>query len=229
MEQELELFEFDALETAQKAGGAGKDVLMTTTELAEALNVKPRTVQRTAEKLATVQTRVLTNSQGGYLFTQEQATLIKKEIQRHHNLKSRQIDGVKSELEILGNAREAMADLAKLYASAAKRAEALERENAELLPKAEFYDGYLSQDGLYSFTDAARAIGCTRARLMKLLKGKFIYETPNAKYGYRCYTEYRDLFRMRPYSFAGGRGFQLMLTVRGLEKFARIIRKEDGE
>jgi len=229
MEQELELFEFDAPETARKADGAGNDVLMTTTELAKALNVKPRTIQNAVEKLANVLSRVLTNSQGGYLFTEEQAVLIKKEIQKHHNLRSRQIDGVKSELEILGNAREAMADLAKLYASAAKRAEALEKRNAELAPKAEFYDGYLSQDGLYSFTDAARAIGCTRARLMKTLVGKFIFHAPNAKYGYRCYTEYRDLFRTRPYSFAGGRGFQLMLTVKGLEKFGRIIRKEDGE
>lgn len=218
--EQLELFD----SPAQKP-----EVLMTTTELAEALEVDATTIKRTVKKLGAVLHRVSTNSQGGYLFTEEQALAIKKEIQKHHNLKSRQIDSVKSELEILGNAREALADLAKLYASAAKRAELLEKRNAELAPKAEFYDGYLSQDGLYSFTDAARAIGCTRARLMKLLKGKFIYETPNAKYGYRCYTEYRDLFRTRPYSFGGGRGFQLMLTAKGLEKFGRIIKKEDGE
>lgn len=221
---ELELFSYEP-----PAEPARQEEMMTTQELADALGVSKSTLKNTVLKLSHVLGAVSRNRQGGYLFTQAQATAIKKEAQKHHNLKSRAIDEVKSELEIIGGARQALADLAKLYASTAKKAEALEAKVEELSPKAEFYDGYLSQDGLYSFTDAARAIGCTRLRLMKLLKGRFIYEVPNQKYGYRCYSEYRDLFSIRPYSFAGGRGFQLMLTVRGLEKFGRMIRKEDEE
>ena len=218
---ELELFSYEE--------PAKQETVMTTAELAEALGVGKDTIRRAVEKLDAVLRSVSRSRQGGYLFTQAHALAIKKEIQRHHNLKSRAIDEVKSELEIIGGARQALSDLAKLYASTAKRAEALEAKVSELEPKAEFYDGYLSQDGLYSFTDAARTIGCTRARLMKLLKGRFIYEVPNRKYGYRCYTEYRDLFSTRPYSFAGGRGFQLMITAQGLEKFGKMIRKEDEE
>ena len=50
MEQELELFEFNATETAQKADGAGKDVLMTTQELSEALGCNTIAIQRTVKK-----------------------------------------------------------------------------------------------------------------------------------------------------------------------------------
>ena len=110
---ELELFSYEE--------PAKQETVMTTAELADALNVTPRVIQKALVKLANVHSRVSKNRQGGYLFTQAQAVAIKKEIQKHHNLKSRAIDEVKSELEIIGGARQALSDLAKLYGLVLKR------------------------------------------------------------------------------------------------------------
>lgn len=80
--------------------------LMTTKELANILNVDVRTIQIIAKKILDP-TKVLSRGINGgvsKVFNEEQATLIKQEIQKHHNLKSRQIDNVSTELEVLSNA-----------------------------------------------------------------------------------------------------------------------------
>ncbi len=58
---------------------------MTTKEVADALGVGIRAVQRAVEKLASVLTRVEKDNQGGYLFNDEQVTVIKQEIQMNDN------------------------------------------------------------------------------------------------------------------------------------------------
>lgn len=67
---------------------------ITTKELANALEVGLSTIKRAILKLGPVLGEVKKNNQGGYLFREEQATLIKQEIQKHHNLQSRKIDTV---------------------------------------------------------------------------------------------------------------------------------------
>lgn len=87
---------------------------MTTKELAETLGVDVRTVNGTVERLLenTFQKfgAIKTVSNGGRptkVFTEQQATLIKQEIQKHHNLASRQIDEVttdyKTEFTLISN------------------------------------------------------------------------------------------------------------------------------
>lgn len=76
------------------------EMTVTTKELSEALNVPKQTIANTVVRLDKVLGRVSKNSQGGYLFTEKQATLIKQEIQRHHNLQSRQIDSVSTDYEM---------------------------------------------------------------------------------------------------------------------------------
>lgn len=78
-----------------------KEKYMTAKELAEVLEVDVRTVQRVSKSLldpATVLTRVI-NGGAANVFNEKQATLIKQEIQKHHNLKSRQIDNVNFNVE----------------------------------------------------------------------------------------------------------------------------------
>ena len=74
---------------------------MTTKELAEILGVDVRTVQITAKRILDL-TKVLSQSTNGrptQIFNEQQATLIKQEIQKHHNLTTRQIDSVTTEQE----------------------------------------------------------------------------------------------------------------------------------
>ena len=80
---------------------AQQEKMMTTKELAEVLGVHKDTVVSTVKRLELdgVLRSVAKNSQGGYLFNEEQATAIKLEIQKHHNLQSRQIDTVSTETE----------------------------------------------------------------------------------------------------------------------------------
>lgn len=80
---------------------------MTTKELAEVLGVDVKTVNNAVDRLlgSTSQKHfenIMTVSNGGRpskVFTEHQATLIKLEIQKHHNLQSRQIDTVSTETE----------------------------------------------------------------------------------------------------------------------------------
>jgi DNA-binding transcriptional regulator YhcF (GntR family) len=74
--------------------------LVSTRALAEILGVDVRTVQRASNILdpSTVLSQVV-NGGTTKMFTEEQATLIKKEIQKHHNLSRRQIDSVSTKTE----------------------------------------------------------------------------------------------------------------------------------
>ena len=74
---------------------------MTTKELAQVLGVDVDTINITVKKLGF--SDVLRKSTGGRptkVFTEKQATIIKQEIQRHHNLANRQIDGVTTDYEM---------------------------------------------------------------------------------------------------------------------------------
>ena len=67
---------------------------VSTQEMACTLQVGESTIKRAVEKLADLLQPVAKNNQGGYLFNENQASLIKREIQQHHNLQSRKIDNV---------------------------------------------------------------------------------------------------------------------------------------
>ena len=70
-----------------------KNNVMTTKDLAKALGVDISTVTKTVNRLKST-SEVLPKFKQGQTprYTEEQATLIKQEIQKHHNLASRQID-----------------------------------------------------------------------------------------------------------------------------------------
>lgn len=124
--------------------------LMTTKELAETLGVDVRTIQRVSNEVldpATVQSRVINGGQSK-LFNEQQATLIKQEIQKHHNLASRQIDSVSTELEENQTIANAMM--------------ILQRRNTELRQRAELAENALNRiansKGLYSINQTAKAL-----------------------------------------------------------------------
>lgn len=199
---------------------------MTTRELADTLGVGATTIKRTIEKLRPVLGGVQKNSQGGYMLTAEQAAQIKAEVQRHHNLKSRQIDAVSSRVEELGKVKEAFEIISKWNRE-------LMEEKRELEEKAEAYDRFIDDKALYSFRDAARLLGVGEKWLMSQLKGKYIYEYIRADgshtYTYSAYARYARYFGKRPFR-AGGKIFiRLMMTAEGLEHFRRLLSKRREE
>ena len=71
---------------------------VTTKELAEVLGVSARTIRETATAKGLEGTFHTLQTKGGKqslrVFSEEEATIIKMEIQKHHNLASRQIDTI---------------------------------------------------------------------------------------------------------------------------------------
>ena len=126
--------------------------LVTTKELAQMLGVEVTAIKRAVQKLGAVLHRVERNNQGGYLFTEKQATLIKQEIQKHHNLATRQIDGVSTELEILENYRKANEE----FVSFLNRKYEEEKQKRELAEKSlnRIADG----TGCFSMNQTAKAL-----------------------------------------------------------------------
>lgn len=73
---------------------------ITSKELAEILDVSVRTINETIQKMNLAGTFQVTVKNGvATKLTEAQATLLKQEIAQHHNLQSRQIDSVTTELE----------------------------------------------------------------------------------------------------------------------------------
>ena len=145
--------------------------------LAEILNVSEATIKRAIEKLRSLLGGVETNSQGGYLLNEEQATIVKNEIAKHHNLQSRQIDSVSTELEenqIIASA------IAILQA----RNEELKRQNEKLLPAANFaYQLYSSKDTI-EIGECAKVLNKNigRNRLFEFLRNSNVLQSNNIPY-----------------------------------------------
>lgn len=77
---------------------------VTTKELAETLNVDISTIKKTVKRLEeggeVLHHSTIVKGNTVFLYDEYQATLIKQEIQKHHNLQSRQIDSVSTDYEM---------------------------------------------------------------------------------------------------------------------------------
>lgn len=145
--------------------------------LAEILNVSEATIKRAIEKVRSLLGGVETNSQGGYLLNEEQATIVKNEIAKHHNLQSRQIDSVSTELEENQIIASAMAILQA-------RNEELKRQNEKLLPAAKFaYQLCYSKDTI-EIGECAKVLNKNigRNRLFEFLRNSNVLQSNNIPY-----------------------------------------------
>ena len=157
-------------------------IKMTTNELAESLGVSPTTITRAVKKLDAVLQPVEVNSQGGMLFDVGQATLIKQEIQKHHNLQNRQIDNVSTELEENQTIANALLILERRNVELRARAENAERLNAILMHTTR----------LYTITEIAKELGMTSgAKLNEVLEQKGVQYKVNGTWVPTC--KYSDL------------------------------------
>ncbi len=155
--------------------------VMTTKEMAEALGVSKDTINSTVERLEVdgVLRRVdiARNRQGGYLFTEEQATLIKQEIQKHHNLATRQIDSVSTEVEENQMIAQAIAILNRRIADANKEIE-------KLKPAAAFAYQICSSKDAIDIGNCAKVLNRNigRNNLFEFLRNKKILQADNIPY-----------------------------------------------
>lgn len=169
---------------------------MTTQQLADVLGVDSSTITRAVNKLDAVLQPVMRNSQGGYLFNEEQATLIKKEIQGHHNLATRQIDSVSTEAEenaliiqAMGILKRRTTELEEKLRLETARADTYEAKNKLLMHSLK----------LYTVTEIAKELGYSSAeKLNKILEERGIQFkvngtwVPSAKYSGCGYFEIKQ-------------------------------------
>lgn len=159
------------LQTSEK-----KEKMMTTKQIADSLNVNVKTINNTVNRLlgSTFQkSEIKTLPNGGRpskIFTEKQASIIKQEVQKHHNLASRQIDNVTTESETLQKIQEGYSLLLQLANSYKTRAEKAEKTNAILM----------HVNKTYTATEIAKEIGLRSANeLNQILEEKKIQYKQN--------------------------------------------------
>lgn len=160
------------------------NTLMSVVELANTLSVDKTTITRAINKLDAVLHPLLKNSQGGYLINEKQATLIKQEIQSHHNLTSRQIDSVTTEQEETEIIMQAMSILKRKHDEYKQRAELAESKLEEEQPKIEFANAVLGCSDVIDIGSVAKTLhkGVGRNKLFEILRNKKILQPNNIPY-----------------------------------------------
>ena len=161
--------------------------LVTTKELAELLGVDVSTVKKTVKRLeegGDVLHHLTTDKYNNtvFIFTEEQATLIKQEIQKHHNLSNRQIDTVSTEAEVLANFTKAAYDMKLLYESKIAQ---LKNENMAMKPKVEFFDKVTGSADTHDMKEVAKLLNFKnigRNTLFEILRDEGILDKNNQPY-----------------------------------------------
>lgn len=153
--------------------------IVTTKELASILGVEPRTIQLAVQKLglANVLSQVKIRGQNSFVFTEEQATLVKQHIQEHHNLANRQIDTVSTEVE-----ENQM--IAKAFSILQRRIEDANKEIERLKPAAAFAYQICSSKDAIDIGNCAKVLNRNIGRntLFEFLRNKKILNQDNIPY-----------------------------------------------
>ena len=198
---------------------------VTTKELAEVLGVDVTTVRKTVKRLEQggEVLHYLTKDKYGndcFIYTEEQATLIKQEIQKHHNLDSRQIDNVTTDTEMMMNIQRDFAWLVQ--------------KNKELQAKADFYDCVTGSKDTVDMKECAKVInfrGWGRNKIFELLRQKGVLDRGNQPYQRYCDMKYFRIIESKYILPTGEVKISLKTVVyqRGLDFIRKLIEKEENE
>lgn len=154
---------------------------VTTKELAEVLGVSERTIRDTATAKGLEGTFHTLQTKGGKqslrVFSEEDATIIKQEIQKHHNLASRQIDTVSTELE-------ENQIIVKAWSILQRRVADAEKEVERLRPAAMFAYQICSSKDAIDIGNCAKVLNRNigRNNLFEFLRNKKILQQDNIPY-----------------------------------------------
>jgi phage antirepressor YoqD-like protein len=167
----------ETFEAGSKVKNTTSEEVVTTKQLADILGVDVRTVQMTAKRIldpTKVLSRVI-NGGKSMIFDEKQATFIKQEIQKHHNLASRQIDTVSTEFEENQVIANAMAILQRRNVELQKRVKEAERQLTEQAPKVATYNRIANATGLKSIQEVAKILHIGSKTLFAILRDKKIF------------------------------------------------------
>lgn len=199
--------------------------IVTTKELAEVLGVDVTTVRKTVNRLEQGGEVIhyLTKDKYGnncFVYTEEQATLIKQEIQKHHNLASRQIDNVTTDTEMMMNIQRDFAWLVQ--------------KNKELQAKADFYDCVTGSKDTVDMKECAKVInfrGWGRNKIFELLRQKGVLDRGNQPYQRYCDMKYFRIIESKYVLPTGEVKISLKTVIyqKGLDFIRKLIEKEENE
>lgn len=202
--------------------------IVTTKELAGILGVEPRTVQLAVQKLglANVLSQVKIRGQNSFVFTEEQATLVKQHIQEHHNLSSRQIDSVST-------VAEENQMIAQAFSILQRRIEDANKEIEKLKPAAEFAYQICSSKDAIDIGNCAKVLNRNigRNNLFEFLRNKKVLQQDNIPY-----QKYIDLGYFRviesKYTIPSGETKISLKTVvlqKGVAYINKLLRESENE
>lgn len=158
---------------------------ITSKELAEILDVSVRTINETIQKMNLAGTFQVTVKNGvATKLTEAQATLLKQEIAQHHNLQSRQIDSVTTELEENQKIVEVIQILQRRNNDLTLRVENAEKEVEKLLPAANFTYQLCSSKDTIDIGECAKVLNRNigRNNLFEFLRNKGVLQGNNIPY-----------------------------------------------
>lgn len=132
---------------------------VTIKELAETLGVSNMAIKRVLDKTDNLNGTVKVENGKTTCFTEKQATLIKQEIQKHHNLASRQIDNVSTDYEMELMTQKVIAYHVQKANEYKIRAELAEQKNSLLMHTAK----------TYTASEIAKELGLPSAQKLNLI------------------------------------------------------------
>lgn len=202
--------------------------IVTTKELATVLGVEPRTVQLAVQRLglANVLSQVKIRGQNSYVFTEEQATVIKQEIQEHHNLANRQIDSVSTKIE-----EDQM--IAQALIILQRRIQDANKEIARLKPAAEFAYQICSSKDAIDIGNCAKVLNRNigRNNLFEFLRNRKVLQQDNIPYQKYIDSGYFRVIETK-YTIPSGEtkiSLKTLVLQKGVAYINKLLREKENE
>lgn len=198
--------------------------LMTTKDIAKALNISDRWVRNTIEKLrnnnSAVFEDIYLNSQGGFLLNETQVTAIKLELQNHSKVNALSPKTLLEKQLLIQQAMQLQSEMIEELQAENERQKAQLTEQA---PKIEMYNKLVDRSFCKCLRDTAQFIGEHEKHFLQVLQDKkIIYKHAGH---YRAYADYADCFELKVYTYGENKtGQQLLVNIKGLELVKKIFK-----
>lgn len=203
---------------------------VTTKELAEVLGVSARTIRETATAKGLEGTFHTLQTKGGKqslrVFSEEEATIIKMEIQKHHNLASRQIDTVTTSAEEDQMIAQALIILQRRIQDANKEIE-------KLKPAAEFAYQICSSKDAIDIGNCAKVLNRNigRNNLFEFLRNRKVLQQDNIPYQKYIDSGYFRVIETK-YTIPSGEtkiSLKTLVLQKGIAYINKLLREKENE